>query len=242
VPDGLSRLASALSAEESARLDAEPDIYDTLQVQGTIVHVSDELVDQFQKGYDSDPFFKGKFAELRRRFAGAPEAELPIIYNNLMLEDAELHTHTPQASGAKKRRFLIFLVEGETLRLCIPKDLHKPFLEMGHDRHNHAGIDRTYQRLRRSYYMKSMSRVVQDYVKHCPVCLINKPPKFQPSGKLIPIAAPSLPWELVTMDFVVKLPESSPVHGLWEKITLAPRPAYDSLLTITCKLTKHVRL
>jgi hypothetical protein len=66
--------------------------------------------------------------------------------------------------------------------------------------------------------MKNMAKVVKDYVQHCPSCLTNKPPKFVPAGKLQPIKAPSVPWELVTMDFVVKLPPSTPKGHIWDRI------------------------
>jgi hypothetical protein len=70
---------------------------------------------------------------------------------------------------------------------------------------------------------------------------INKPNNHTPSGKLIPITAPAAPWELVTMDFVVKLPKRTPKSGLWAQLTGKPNlPAYDSFRTLTDKLTKYV--
>jgi hypothetical protein len=44
---------------------------------------------------------------------------------------------------------------------------------MAHDRHNHAGFERTYQRLRQSYFLKGGSSIIRDYIRHCPSCLIN---------------------------------------------------------------------
>jgi hypothetical protein len=114
---------------------------------------------------------------------------------------------------------------------------------MAHDRNNHAGIERTYQKLRTNYFLKGASGVIKDYIKHCPSCLINKPVNYTPSGKLMPITAPASPWELVTMDFVVKLPPCKPKGGLWAQLTgHTSTPAYDSFLTITDKLTKYVVL
>jgi hypothetical protein len=104
-------------------------------------------------------------------------------------------------------------------------------------------VERTYQKLRSNYFMKGATGIIKDYIQHCPACLINKPVNYTPSGKLIPITAPSSPWELVTMDFVVKLPPCSPSNGLWAKLTGKPDlPTYDSFLTITDKLTKYVVL
>lgn len=85
---------------------------------------------------------------------------------------------------------------------------------MAHNKHTHAGIERTYYALQRAYVMRGMYRVVRNYVKHCSSCLVNKPMKHAPRANLIPISAPAAPWELITMDFVVKLHECKPTGGL----------------------------
>jgi hypothetical protein len=207
-----------------------------------MLRISDDLIDKFQRGYSEDPYYKTKFSEMKRQYAKG--GTLPIEYNNLVLEDAEINAFTPpndQPVTINSRRYLLYLKEGDKLRLFVPRSLFGPFLEMAHDRHNHAGVERTYQRLRHSYFMKGSSSIIRDYIRHCPSCLINKPNNHTPSGKLIPITAPASPWELVTMDFVVKLPKCTPKTGLWSQFTGKPNlPGYDSFLTITDKLTKYV--
>jgi hypothetical protein len=274
IPDALSRLqAIGDSTIEDA---SEEDIYDTLQIQANVLHVmrvlhafehcadtreydgaydalhlqttmlrvSDDLIDRFQHAYAEDPFYKSKFAEMKRIYA--KDMTLPVEYNNLILEDAEINSFTPPATDpvtVGSRRYLLYLRENDKLRLCIPRKLFTPFLQMAHDRNNHSGVERTYQKLRSNYFMKGATGIIKDYIQHCPACLINKPVNYTPSGKLIPITAPSSPWELVTMDFVVKLPPCSPSNGLWAKLTGKPDlPTYDSFLTITDKLTKYVVL
>jgi hypothetical protein len=242
VPDALSRLQSYQAHDGCT--DDEEDIYEALQLQASMLRISDDLIDRFQRGYTEDPFYKTKFAEMKRQYA--KNGSLPVEYNNLVLEDAEVNAFTPpqeqeQEPTINSRRYLLYLKEGDKLRLCIPRTLFAPFLEMAHDRHNHAGFERTYQRLRHSYFMKGSSSIIRDYIQHCPSCLINKPNNYTPSGKLMPITAPSAPWELVTMDFVVKLPACTPKTGLWSQLLGKPGlPAYDSFLTITDELTKYV--
>jgi hypothetical protein len=242
VPDALSRLQAI--DDETLVPDEEQDIYDALQLQTSMLRISDDLIDQFQRGYNEDPFYKTRFAEMKRQFA--KQGSLPVEYNNMVLEDAEINAFTPPAEQPvtlNARRYLLYLKDGDRLRLCVPRTLYAPFLEMAHDRHNHAGVDRVYQKLRPSYFIKGASRVIRDYVQHCPACLINKPNNYTPSGKLIPISAPASPWELVTMDFVVKLPPSTPKTGLWSQLVGKPNlPTYDSFLTITDKLTKYVMI
>jgi hypothetical protein len=86
-----------------------------------------------------------------------------------------------QSFGIPKINFVRPL-SGRGRFACVYRaDYTKIFLELAHDRHNHAGIDRTYQRSRQHYYMRNMAKVVKDYVQHCPACLVNKPSKFTPS-------------------------------------------------------------
>jgi hypothetical protein len=240
MPDALSRLQS-LQADD---ITDEEDIYEALHLQASMLRISDDLIEKFQRGYSEDPYYKTKFAEMKRQYS--KNGSLPIEYNNLVLEDAEINAFTPPAKEPltlNSRRYLLYLRDGERLRLCIPRSLHAPFLQMAHDRNNHSGVERTYQKLRQSYFIKGCSSVVKDYIRHCPSCLINKPTNFTPSGRLMPISAPASPWELVTMDFVVKLPPCKPKTGLWSQLTGHPNtPAYDSFLTITDKLTKYVVL
>jgi hypothetical protein len=238
IPDALSRLLALDSAEEVKAVEEEPDLYEELfhmEPLTSVIHVSDELVDKLQKAYLDDPYIRPKFSELRRRFAHAKT--LPVEYINFRLVDAST-TSKPVFSAAETldAKFLLYIVEGERTRLVIPKGLHQAFLQLAHDRNNHAGIDRTYQRLRTNYFIKSMAKVVKDYVSHCPSCLINKPPKFAPTGKLQPIRPAANPWDLVTMDFIVKLPAAKMKRGKWQSAV------FDSVLTITDKLTRYIWL
>jgi hypothetical protein len=240
ISDALARLQTI---EDEAQ-ENDQDIYEALHSQATMLRISDNLIDKFQHAYNEDPYYKSKFSEMKRQFA--KQGSLPVEYNNLVMEDAEINSFTPpndQAPTVQTRRYLLYLKDGDRLRLCIPRTLLTPFLEMAHDRHNHAGFDRAYQKLRLSYFIKGASSVIRDYIRHCPACLVNKPNNYTPSGRLIPISAPASPWELVTMDFLVKLPPSTPKTGLWSQLVGKPNlPIYDSFLTMTDKLTKYVMI
>jgi hypothetical protein len=222
----------------------EGDIYDSLHLQASLLRISDDLIDTFQRGYSKDPFYKAKFAEVKRQYSKT--GSLPLEYNNLVLEDAEVYAFTPLTAElitVNSRRYLLYLREGNKLCLCVPRVLHVLFLQMAQDRNNHAGIERTYHKLRESYFIKGCSSVIKDYIRQYPSCLINKPTNYTLSSRLLPISAPASPWELVTMDFVVKLPPWTPRKGLWSQLLgKAEKLAYDSFLTITDKLTKYIVL
>jgi hypothetical protein len=53
-----------------------------------------------------------------------------------------------------------------------------------------------------------MSTYIQRYMEACDVCARVKTPRHQPYGLLHPLEIPDCPWEHITMDFIVKLPES----------------------------------
>jgi hypothetical protein len=84
------------------------DIYDALQLQTTMLRVSDDLIDRFQNVYAEDPFYRSKFAEMKRQYAKI--GTLPIEYNNLTLEDAEINSFTPPSTDPVtigSRRYLL---------------------------------------------------------------------------------------------------------------------------------------
>lgn len=239
--DALSRLQSA--SKEDALND---DVYEALQAEAVMVRISDDLIDKFQEGYQSDPFFRSKFNNLKRRFFAAGDRAKSHEYQNLVLEDAEDNTFITGTEEKPRdpadKRFLLYLKDnGGVLRLCIPRNLQGSYLQMAHDRHNHAGVERTYNRLRQNYFIKNMSKAIKEYVEHCPSCITNNTNRHKPYGTLHPVTSPSHPWELVTMDFVVALPPSSPTLHIW-KDCLPPLPLYDAVLTITDKFTKSIRL
>jgi hypothetical protein len=62
--------------------------------------------------------------------------------------------------------------------------------------------------LRRSYRWPSLQQDVDDYIQTCIPCQQTKVFPSQASGLLHPLLPPKEPWEQVTADFIVELPES----------------------------------
>jgi hypothetical protein len=113
--------------------------------------------------------------------------------------------------------------------LCIPTNSHEIFFRSAHDDANHAGFERAYKRLRPNYYLKNLSASLRMYIASCPSCQRNSPTRHKPYGHLQPIDIPESPFEMVTLDLVVKLPPSTSDN-------------FDSFMSITDKLTKMVTL
>jgi len=54
-----------------------------------------------------------------------------------------------------------------------------------------------------------MSRYIGQYVSTCDLCLQTKPWQHSPVGELQLLSIPDAQWDMLSIDFVVKLPESS---------------------------------
>jgi hypothetical protein len=105
------------------------------------------------------------------------------------------------------------------------------FFEAAHDRNTHAGFRKAYHELRQNYYIKNLSKSLRSYISTCPSCQQNSTLRHKPYGQLQPIQTPDSPFQMVSLDLIVKLPESK-ASGL----------CYDSLMTIMDKFTKMVTL
>ena|ERR1700720_4685238 len=55
-----------------------------------------------------------------------------------------------------------------------------------------------------------MSRYIGQYVKTCDLCLWTTIPQRQPLGELHPLTIPKSRWEVISVDFIVELPDA---HG-----------------------------
>ena len=53
-----------------------------------------------------------------------------------------------------------------------------------------------------------MSRYIGKYVSTCDMCLCTKVSCQPPVGELYPLPVPDAPWDTISVDFIVDLPES----------------------------------
>jgi len=70
-----------------------------------------------------------------------------------------------------------------------------------------------------------MSRYIGQYVSTCDLCLRTKPWWYSPIGELQPLSVPDARWDTLSVDFVVKLPESS---------------GHDAVMTVVDAVSKRV--
>jgi hypothetical protein len=106
------------------------------------------------------------------------------------------------------------------------RDLRCHIVEQHHDTRiaGHAGRFKTLELVSRNYWWPQMSRYIGIYVKHCDLCNRTKVQHRRPFGELHPSETPEAPWEVISVDFIVELPES---HG------------YDAIMNIVDSVTKR---
>jgi hypothetical protein len=71
----------------------------------------------------------------------------------------------------------------------------------------HFERDKTYEMLADNFYWPKMRRDVERLVQRCVTCHKAKS-KLNPHGLYIPLPVPSVPWEDISMDFVLGLPKT----------------------------------
>ncbi|KAG5726085.1 hypothetical protein E4T56_gene1635 [Termitomyces sp. T112] len=88
----------------------------------------------------------------------------------------------------------------------------------------HPGICKTLQLISQTYFWPGMKKDVTQYVRACEPCLWAKVPHHCPHGLLKPLPISCRPWSSISMDHIVKLPNSE---------------GFDGILVVVCCLTKQ---
>jgi hypothetical protein len=86
------------------------------------------------------------------------------------------------------------------------------------------GYQKTIVAVKSQYYWLGMKKEVADFIAKCLECQKVKATHRHPTSLLQPLPIPELKWEVVTMDFITKLPRTYKNH--------------DSIMVVVDKLTK----
>jgi transposase InsO family protein len=96
----------------------------------------------------------------------------------------------------------------------------------------HPGIAGTLELIRRHFYWPKMTAYIRRFIAHCRPCRTTRSENAQPAGLLHPLPVPGQLWSEIAMDFVGPLPPSESFEGV----------TYETILTVTCRLTKERHL
>jgi hypothetical protein len=89
----------------------------------------------------------------------------------------------------------------------------------------HLGYQKTIAAVKSQYYWSGMKKEVVDFIEKCLECQKVKDEHRHPASFLQPLPIPEWKWEVVTMDFITKLPRTNKQH--------------DSIMVVVYKLTKN---
>ncbi|XP_021309129.1 uncharacterized protein LOC110432673 [Sorghum bicolor] len=117
-------------------------------------------------------------------------------------------------ADALSRRCGLYYVHDDFLfrtnKLCIPAcSIRQVLLQEAHagGLAGHFGIKKTLDMLSDHFFWPHMRRDVQRHVERCIICLKAKS-RLNPHGLYTPLPIPTVPWEDISMDFILGLPRS----------------------------------
>ena len=196
--DGLSRIATS-------SYTTKPNV--------TLLHMDPKLRARIINAYPNDKHLSAIYKKLQNQVKST-KRDVKTTYHSFRFD--------------RPSQLLYFLEKNGHERLCIPSRLYSTVLTHAHDDKSHDGIDRTYYRIRQNVYIPRLWKIVEDYVKGCPICQLAKPGHHKPYGELQPVLTPNSPFAALAMDFIVDLPASTNGSTV--------------LLTVTDKFTRYLKL
>ena len=219
----LLRIASgyvaSLEETENSQISVSPIILDSegsLDIEvsylssssySILIGISDEELLTWKEGYTKDPHFSSLLSNLR--------------------EETKWNNPSYPQYHYGENGLIYFEDWNGNNKLCVPGSLQTKVTAEIHDSLSegaHAGYYKTYNRIVSTYYWPRMSRSIKTFVSTCDICQKSKPRRHALIGLLRPIPIPTRPFEVVTMDFILELPNSN---------------GFDKILVIVDKLTKY---
>ena len=87
-----------------------------------------------------------------------------------------------------------------------------------------------------------MSQYIGWYISTCDMCLQTKAQRHHPIGELSPLPIPNAPWDTISVDFIVELPESSGHNSVMVVVDSVTKRAHfvSTLTMITAAGTAHL--
>ena len=110
--------------------------------------------------------------------------------------------------------------------VLLTANIRRKIVALNHDSWiaGHLGRWKTLELVNRNYWWPQMSRYIGQYTAACDLCLWTKAHRWLPTGHLQLLLTPVTWWHTISVNFIVKLPESD---------------GYDAIMVVVDSLTKH---
>lgn len=94
----------------------------------------------------------------------------------------------------------------QRLQLVIPDVYVKQLISVSHEEGGHAGLDKTYDRVRTRYFWENMYKDIATYLNKCDICQRRQNKRYRAPMQHMPI--PNHPFEVIGIDTVGPLPDT----------------------------------
>ena len=172
--DGLSRLETIAAVEEKLDLPEEKlDLPDLEDLR--IAQMSDPLL-----------------SRVIQRIKGFPEPSIDV---------SEVIAYGGTFSVSPKNDLLVFSDTGISNRIVVPPKLRFQIFEHFHNMVAHLAARKTYGLMKKQFFWRGMKVDVENFVRQCESCQLNKKPQNKKAGKLQLFPA-TFPFEVLGMDIL----------------------------------------
>jgi len=125
-------------------------------------------------------------------------------------------------------------------KIYIPQspNLCRQIIVLFHDTQitGHPRYWKTLELVFQNYWWPQMSRYISQYISTCNLCLQRKPWQYSPVGELQLLSVLDAQWDTLSVNFMVKLPESSEHNTIITVMdSISKRVHFVSMLSQTCK-------
>jgi hypothetical protein len=167
----------------------------------TISMYRTEIKDRILKDANVDLQHRGMIAKLQQR-------ERPQIQGS----------YTLGTDGLLLYKNRLYVPNVQELKMKIIKEMHNVAYA------RHPRYQKTMAAVKSHYFWLGMKKEIVEYITRCMECQKVKAKHRHPTGLLQPLPIPKWKWDVVTMDFITRLPKTSKQH--------------DSIMVVVNKLTK----
>jgi hypothetical protein len=149
--------------------------------------------EQLREAAKEDPLYQDILEKLRK--GDKPEGRQAIFLS--------------ERNGLLMYKNRFWIPDNEALRHMVMEDVHDSKVA------GHYGTDKTMELASRNCYWPKMTDYITNWVTTCDSCQRNKATRHKRFGVLMPLEVPYSPWESISMDFIVGLPDSDGCTQIW---------------------------